>query len=458
MSFISPGRGFRFVPLAALVAAFAFCSSAQAQQTAGVAVSTEGILSIFAVDDPGGELLAEQIRSARANLDPKVGARSPLRKISLNRLQAAIDEQLASGREVTQDMKFLAGLTRIQYVFFYPDSGDIVISGPAEGWFADPAGRMRGIDSGLPMIELQDLLVALRAFPPGKKAPEVVGCSIDPTEEGEKRLMDFLNKMGGRATPRDTQFIADGLRDSLGLQSVTVHGVPADTHFAQILVEADYRMKLVGIGLETPPVPIKSYVAYASASQVSRNALQRWYFVPDYECVRMTADGHGMEIVGDGVKLIGEDEFVNDAGQRTAKGTNNKASQQFVETFTKLYPDLAAKSPVYAQLRNLVDMLVAAAYIQNQDLYGKAGFEPTTFHDESKLPTRVCTTPKQVETAVNAIWKGNRLLTPLGGGVEIEASEALKPENLLIDDQNRVERQRANLSVQGLAKGQWWWD
>ena len=81
------------------------------------------------------------------------------------------------------------------------------------------------------------------------------------------------------------------------MQMITVGGVSAKTHFAQVLVEADYRMKLIGIGLEQPPVRLKSYVARANPSQVGRNALQRWYFVPDYQCVRVsedcTGDGNG---------------------------------------------------------------------------------------------------------------------------------------------------------------------
>ena len=41
----------------------------------------------------------------------------------------------------------------------------------------------------------------------------------------------------------------------------------------------------------------------------------------------------------------------------------------FTDAFTKKYPEIAARSPVYAQLRNLVDMAVAAAYLQEHDAY-----------------------------------------------------------------------------------------
>ena len=85
-----------------------------------------------------------------------------------------------------------------------------------------------------------------------------------------------------------------------------------------------------------------------------------------------------MELVGDGVKLVGEDELVSAEGERQAAGRGDKASQAFVTSFTKIYSELADRSPVYAELRNLIDLAVAAAYIQQQDLYGKAGWKMET--------------------------------------------------------------------------------
>ena len=42
----------------------------------------------------------------------------------------------------------MAGLQSVRYVFCYPDTGDIVIAGPAEGWARDTRGVHRGIVSG----------------------------------------------------------------------------------------------------------------------------------------------------------------------------------------------------------------------------------------------------------------------------------------------------------------------
>ena len=106
-----------------------------------------------------------------------------------------------------------------------------------------------------------------------------------------------------------------------------------------------------------------SFVERANPAQVSKNALFRWYFVPDYQCVRVSDDNLAMELVGDGVKLVGEDELVGaNGGRQAAVSRGNRASQAFVLSFTKKYAELAERSPVYAELRNVIDLSVVAAY------------------------------------------------------------------------------------------------
>jgi hypothetical protein len=271
-------------------------------------------------------------------------------------------------------------------------------------------------------------------------------------------MQNFLRQYGGHATPGDTATIVEGLRTSLGMQNVTVHGVSPDTHFAQVMVEADYRMKLIGIGLERPPVKMASYVDRATPSQVSQNAMQRWFFVPDYQCVRVTEDKLGMQLVGEAVKLVGEDEVVSSDGQRRAVSRGNMASQAFVTGFTKSYPQLAAKSPVYAQLRNLIDISVAAAFIKQQGYYAKADWKMPIFGSEEKFKVQTYQTPTHVETTVASVWKRNHLMTPVGGGVSMEAHKALDEKNLLADEKGETAKTRDGIKLKDLAAGQWWWD
>jgi hypothetical protein len=459
-----------------LVALIAIHQSAQAQigggggntigggPTAGVAVDADGVLTRVTIADPTGELSRQRAQEALAKLDRDVAKPSELRKVSLTRLERIIKERLAQNQGIDDVMRHLAGLTRVRYVFCYPESGDIVIAGPAEAWGEAPSGRMLGIDSGRPVLELQDLVVALRAFPPGKdnKKP-LIYCSIDPTQEGLARLNEFLGQLKGRIdnpalNPGQDQFIVNGLRERLGMQVITIGGVSPKTHFAQVLVEADYRMKLIGIGLERPPVRLTSYVERANPAKVASNALQRWYFVPEYQCVRVSEDSLAMELVGDGVKLVGENEVIRKDGSRGQAGRGNPASDAFVKAFTKVYPRLAEHAPVYAQLRNCIDLAVAAAFIQNQDYYSLAKWTPEVFNNEQAYPVETLNPPQQVESAVNGMWRGNRLMTPIGGGVQIRPNLAIDPTNLLDDEKSEVEEARTALDLSKLAPDQWWWD
>ncbi len=427
-------------------------------QIAGVFVDAAGVMKMKLVTDRGGVVSRRRVAEARARLVGELARASKMRKVSLNRLEEVLIERLKRGEKPTEVMNVLAGITRLQYVFFYPETNDIVIAGPAEPWAFDPAGRLRGIETGRPVIPLADLVVALRAFPPQGRDTSVVSVSIDPTKEGLANMQQFLKALGGRAVPSQTRFISNGLRQSLGLQNVTITGVPADTHFAEVLVEADYRMKLIGIGLERVKAKIKSYVELTTPAAVSKNAMQRWFFVPDYKCVRESEDHLGMELVGDGVKLVGANEVVAADGTRLKAGRVDAAGTKFVRGFTERYPELAKEVPVYAQLRNCIDVIVAAAYIQKQDFYGQAGWSMETFGDEASFPVRTGHAPRQVETAVAAYWRKNRLMTPIGGGVEIRARLAFGAEHTLYDEEGEVKATRDKTSVAGLKAGQWWWD
>ena len=246
-----------------------------------------------------------------------------MRKVSLNRLEKAIVDHQG---QITDTMRYLAGLLRVRYVFFYPDSNDIVIAGPAEGWMDDsPAGWWGSPPAGR-SCSCKTWWWPCGLSRRGKPGAAMIGCSIDPTPEGlaadagippqHVHSAGQERRWPSTMTPK---LPAPGL-----CRWSRVIGVSPKTHFAEVLVEADYRMKLIGIGLEKPPVKMVSFVDRVNPAQVSSNALFRWYFVPDYQCVRVTEDNLAMELVGDGVKLVGEDEVVGAAasGSSAGRGTS----------------------------------------------------------------------------------------------------------------------------------------
>ncbi|MGB0598605.1 MAG: DUF1598 domain-containing protein [Rubripirellula sp.] len=451
---LRPLTGLCLILLAACVAAPAHGQSTLiGAPIAGIDVDATGVLRVRQFDP---RLAQQRLAAARANDDANVMQPSELRKISLNRLEAAIAEAQKAGQPLPDEMKALAGLTAVKHVFYYPDTKDIVIAGPAEGFFADPTERLIGMESGQPVVLLEDLVTALRAYAPGQQPTPVISVSIDPTQEGLKQMNQFLASVRGRLQPSDARRLANGLKQNLGLQTVTFRGIPNTSHFARVLVEADYRMKLVGIGLEKLPVRMMSYVERANPNTIAANAMERWYFQPNYDGIAVSEDGMAMKIKERGVQLVGANERVAN-GRRTASGRVNKASQAFCQDFTKQFPEIAQKVRIYAELRQLIDVAIAAAYIQDQDFYGQAEWNMPLLMDESKFSIETYNAPDQVETAVNAIWRGNNLMTPLGGGVQMKPRTAFNKDHLVIDQgENNQAKQSAGPS--NLADGQWWWD
>jgi hypothetical protein len=429
--------------------------------TFGVAVDAAGVLQVKTFVDPTGLLQAERLRAAKVQQAANLRAPSRLRKVSLIRLEAAVRGKLDQGEKPDETMRCLAGLQRLQYVFFYPQTKDIVIAGPAEGFVADLSGRVCGMTTGRPVLELDDLAVALRAFPPGQRRPPFIGCTIDPAPEAMQRLQEF-QRTTPRAVPQAQREaaglqIAEGMRTSLGMAPIRVFGIPPDTHFAEVLIEADYRMKLIGIGLEQPPARIPSYFSLLGAGNVRQGALQRWWFVPDYDCLKVTDDRLGIELVGQGVQLLTEAKLIGPDGQLSSGAPGNKAGETFAAGFTRKYAELAEKSPVYAQLRNLIDMLVAAAFVQEEGYAPRAGWSMPVLGSDTAMPVQKENVASQAACAVNAGWKGSRFIAVAGGGVSIRPGEALAPQRLQKDEDRKLSQLRARLS-EGLPKDRWWWD
>ncbi len=423
---------------------------------AGIDIDADGVLRV-SQSDPA--LAAAQRQAAIQKRGAKGAQTSAMRKISLQRLEQSVAKSLSSGSDISMEQMTLAGLTRVEYVIYFPGSKDIVIAGPAEEVIENPDGRPVGLKSGRPSVRLDDLVVALRSFASGQGKADFISCSIDPTPAGLAKMQAYLKQLGGSISPNaDVRGIARGMQNSLGMQTVSIHGVPATTRFAQTLVEADYRMKLIGIGLERPAISLKSWVARANPNSGSASSMQRWYFTADYSGVKVSPDSTVLKLEGRGVKLIGEDERVDRSGNRSKSNkAADPASQAFTKEFTEKFEKLADVTPVFFDMRNLFDLSVCAAFIQEQGFCGLAGWDLGSFGDENRFKVEVASAPLHVETAVNAIWRGSRLMTPIGGGVHISARKLANSE-LTEQDSKLSETQSQASAPKSLSADQWWWD
>lgn len=382
----------------------------------GVSIDPAGLLSDARTDDLGllAKLRAEALQEAAGEL----ARLSPMRKISLRRLEEAILAAQKTGKPLPDEIQYLAGLQEIRYVFVYPEQGDIVLVGPAEGWKVGDKGVIVGSSTGRPVMLLDDLLVALRSAQ--QAAQGGISCSIDPTQEGLARLRQHVATLETIGNPEAT---AAGIERALGRQQISVQGVPPTSHFARVLVAADYRMKRIAMAFE--PSPVKGLPNYLSMVGTSgrgmSNMLPRWWLEPSYEPILRDSAGLAWELRGAAVKAMTEEDFLTAAGNREHTGRPNPMAQKWAELMTAHYPELAVADPVFGQLRNCMELAIVAALVVKERLPEKAGYSMTLLLDPSELETAEFVAPKAVDSKASLLKKGRNWVISASGGVKVNS-------------------------------------
>jgi len=86
-------------------------------QVGGVLISADGLLSSRPVPKNAQQLNAQRFNAAKVALNKDLQQVSPLRKVSLNRLEAEVAKLIRAGKPLPADLQYLAGLTKITHVF-----------------------------------------------------------------------------------------------------------------------------------------------------------------------------------------------------------------------------------------------------------------------------------------------------------------------------------------------------
>jgi hypothetical protein len=425
----------------------------------GVFVDANGVLLKGMARANAGTLTEIRSSALSSNGNTEVRRSSGMRKVSLTRLEREVQLRRLLGQGPDEAMRSLAGLQRVQYVLMYPETGDIVLAGPAGDWARDAEGRMVSVDKGRPVLQLDDLIVLLRNSESNK---EVIGCSINPREENLARTKAFLDESTKRPLkPGQRDGWLSQLRDAVGKQDIVVFGLDPRTRAARIMVEADYRMKLVGMGLEEGVPGVVSYldaIPAADGEAVPMNVL-RWWFAVNYDAVQTTEGHDAFEIRGQGVKVLSENELLTERGQRVHTGQADALNRQFTESFTKHFPALAAKYPVYAELRNLFDLALVASIIRYQDLPGQTGWHMTYFGDTAQCPVELGAAPREVDSVVNhRVINRTQVVAGVSGGVSCSVAPLAAKDRMVVDTYGKLKANLAGSKPKNLASDSWWWD
>ena len=208
------------------------------------------------------------------------------------------------------------------------------------------------MSSGRPVLLLDDLLVALRTARAAQH--QAISCSIDPRPEGLTRLRSYANSLRAGIDPRVAMA---NIEQALGPQVISVTGVPETSHFARVMVAADYRMKRLAMNFEPSPVPgLPSYLSMMKGGgRGMPNMLPRWWLEPRYESVMQSPDGLAWEFDGASVKAMTEEDFLAANGDRQHTGKSSPLAQRWADNMTEHYEALALADPIFGQLRNCME-------------------------------------------------------------------------------------------------------
>lgn len=435
------------------------------QYETGVRVDPNGLLRQVTKEERTGRLEALGKKARNAALHADMSRASELRLVSLRRLEQAVAERLDNGQPVLETMQRLAGLVGIRYVFVFPDEQDIVIAGPAEGWRYDETGRPVGVASKRPMMQLDDLVVVLRTFSPGGEG--IFGCSINPREANLKEVKEFVeaSQSAGPLAPGRVGRWVKELQQRLGLQDVEVYGVPGNTRVAQVIVEADYRMKLIGVAKLDGGPQIPSYFDLLKSSGQAHSApleALRWWLTMKYTAILHSPDNTAYEIQGSSVLVQSENQFVNSQGQHVPTGISEPINRLFAQNFTNHYAELAKRDPVFADLQNIFDLGMAAALCQQQHLYERAGWNLGCFASNGQYRVADVPAPKVVETVANhRVYNGRDIVVQVAGGVRADVLSVARDQKLAGEDPGVAQVAKTAANAAKLPQrpvGRWWWD
>ena len=198
------------------------------------------------------------------------------------------------------------------------------------------------------------------------------------------------------------------MKQALGPLQAKYFGIPTDTRFAFVCIEADYRMKQFSIGLSSLPVAgMRNYLTKKSGLE----GYERFWFTDNYESIGMTADRREYRLRGAGLRILA-------SSSPSGIVATNKQSQEFAREFSEHMTEFERAVPCFADLHNLVDLSVVVSLIASDRLHERIDWDLSwVLSPDTYRPARVpC--PRFAKTLVNTRRRG-RTTVNVAGGVQM---------------------------------------
>lgn len=402
----------------------------------GVEINAEGVLRTApkASLDNLGKALARLLEPVPDDLAQE----ATIRKISLKSLNHEMEKVVKSGQNggsFSDSLHYLGGLTSLHYIVVVPEENDVLLVGSAEGWKIDGRGNVVGKVSQKPVMRLEDLVTLYRMIVRPER-PSVISCSIDPTPEAMarvaavKRTFDVVNQ-------RNVNAYANALQEAYGMNVVTFRGVPENSRIAKILVAADYKMKR--IGLDQEPSGLRSLPSYVSMlPRSSKHDTPRFWLAPEYSTVTYDSKKLIWKLGTVKVNALTEDEYIDTRnGARSSSGRTDATAVAWCKKMNDNYNELAKIDPVFAELKNVMELAMAVALIRSENLLDKAKCKLSLFDDDITMKMPSYPVPKYVQSESTM----TRTVVACGG-VEINPFTPLEKSTL----DNKIDAEREKVA------------
>jgi hypothetical protein len=236
-------------------------------------------------------------------------------------------------------------------------------------------------DPARPALRTEDLVVALRNARMKYAKVEGTtrwysppGCSIDPDPQVLWKLSQIASQIAASGTSASVETGIEAWRStSRSPQTVRVMGIPHNSHFARVMVDADYYMKRLVDGSE--PLGLSGFsslvdMALSNAKQDIEQGLpistpllsmNRFWFYPG---PNRYAEDRGIVLIEEcPVILLTEEEHLARSGI-TGAGRPSPLAQRFADSFSADYAQIASRRPVYSELEGLFRFVALAKILE----------------------------------------------------------------------------------------------
>lgn len=266
-------------------------------------------------------------------------------------------------------------MTEVVGVVQHEESRDLVLVGRGDG--------------DRPPIRTEDFAVALRnawlEYAPVQNRTVTYsypGCDIRPTRETRARLERVGNRLQAASMQGAEPLIEAWREVCREEQTVTVFGVPRETHFSDVMVTADYDLKDLANGsseLELPGLTSLSdlhlgaaKVAVLEGEPFALSTYNRFWLLAG-EIRYETAPGVVTLDVPVRVNThrIGE----GSGGELVDVEGSDPLAKRFARDLSLLYDKLAALAPVYRRLENLFHLFAVAQVMRLERPHEELGLD-----------------------------------------------------------------------------------